>query len=361
MEGIEMRKKENRIETSQDLLGKYRSRLAKEGWLRSALCGLSTGFGADILCAAGFWVFGIKQFWVFIVVFAAVTAIATPLFYYGRFKSSRRQVASRIDMLGLEERILTMTQFENDDSYIARRQREDAMNALRSVNESFVKIAVSASMVVVCCVTCVLGVGATTASALSDKSLLDLIREKKEEEEALANTFYLTYGVKDNVGGRVDGELEQSVRGGEAGTTVQAVAEDGYIFIGWTDGYEDATRTDVDVKKDVTVNAVFVEAENNDEDDQTEEEKGEGEPGEGSSSTQQPGEPSDPSDSGDGTGDGAGSGADSASNQVIDGSTYYGDEYSGSLSDAQDSMNSDSNLSGDEKGVIGDYFHNIQK
>ena len=46
---------------------------------------------------------------------------------------------------------------------------------------------------------------------------------------------------------------------------------------------------------------------------------------------------------------------------MIDGSTYYGDEYSGSLSDAQDSMNSDSNLSGDEKGVIGDYFHNIQK
>lgn len=357
-----MRKKANQNETPQDLLENYRSRLAKEGWLKAALCGSSVGFGADILCALAFWVFGIKLFWICILVFAAVTAIATPLFYFCRFKNSRRQVASRVDMLGLEERILTMTQFENDDSYMARRQREDAMNALKSVNASFVKIAVSASMVVACCVTMVLGVGATTASAVSDKSLLDLLREKQEEREALANTFHLTYGVKDDVGGRVDGELEQTVKGGEAGKTVQAVAEDGYVFIGWTDGYEDATRTDADVQKDVTVNAVFVEIESNEEDDITDEEQGEGEPGKSNSnSPQQPGDPSDSSGDGDGEGDGAGAGTDAASNQVIDGSTYYGDEYSGSLSDAQDSMNSDSNLSGDEKGVIGDYFHNIQK
>ena len=356
-----MRKKVSQNETPQDLLKNYKSRLAKEGWLKAALCGMSVGFSADILCAIAFWIFGIKLFWICILVFAAVTAIATPLFYFGRFKSSRRQVASRVDMLGLEERILTMTQLENDDSYIARRQREDAMNALKSVNSSFIKIAVSASMVVVCCVTLVLGVGATTVSAVSDKSLMDLIREKQEEKEAIENTFHLTYGVKDSVGGRVDGELEQTVKGGEAGKTVQAVAEDGYVFIGWTDGYVDATRTDADVQKDVTVNAVFVEIESNEEDDITDEEKGEGEPGEGGNSQQQPGDPSETPDGGDGEGDGAGAGADAASNQVIDGSTYYGDEYSGSLSDAQDSMNSDSNLSGDEKGVIGDYFHNIQK
>lgn len=358
-----MRKNVSQNETPQDLLKNYKSRLAKEGWLKAALCGMSVGFSADILCATAFWVFGIKLFWICILVFAAVTAIATPLFYFCRFKSSRRQVASRVDMLGLEERILTMTQFENDDSYIARRQREDAINALKSVNSSFIKIAVSASMVVACCVTLVLGVGATTVSAVADKSLMDLIREKQEEKDAIENTFHLTYGVKDSVGGRVDGELEQTVKGGEAGKTVQAVAEDGYVFIGWTDGYVDATRTDADVKKDLTVNAVFVEIEDNEEDDETVEEKGEGEQGNGNNSDgqPQPGDPSDGSDSSNEAGDGAGAGADAASNQVIDGSTYYGDEYSGSLSDAQDSMNSDSNLSGDEKGVIGDYFHNIQK
>lgn len=355
-----MRKKVSQNETPQDLLKNYKSRLAKEGWLKAALCGMSVGFSADILCAAAFWVFGIKLFWVCILVFAAVTAIATLLFYFCRFKNSRRQVASRVDMLGLEERILTMTQFENDDSYIARRQREDATNALKSVNSSFIKIAVSASMVAIFCATLVLGVGATTASALSSKSLVAMIQENKTEPNS--GIFHLIYGVKGNIGGRVDGELKQNVGEGESGKIVQAVADDGYVFIGWTDGYEDATRTDVDVKKDVTVNAVFVEIEVNDEDDETEEEKGEGE-GNGSNSNgqQQPGDPSDGSDSSDGAGDGAGAGSDAASNQVIDGSTYYGDEYGGSLSDAQDSMNSNSNLSGEERGTIGDYFHNIQK
>ena len=103
-------------------------------------------------------------------------------------------------------------------------------------------------------------------------------------------------------------------------------------------------------------------AEADEEDDITDEEQGEGGSGNGNSNApQQPGDPGNSSGDGDGEGEGAGAGADSASNQVIDGSTYYGDEYSGSLSDAQNSMNSDSNLSGDDKGVIGDYFHNIQK
>jgi hypothetical protein len=356
-----MRKNVSQNETPQDLLKNYKSRLAKEGWLKAALCGMSAGFSADILCATAFWVFGIKLFWICILVFAAVTAIATPLFYFCRFKNSRRQVASRVDMLGLEERILTMTQLENDDSYIARRQREDAINALKSVNSSFIKIAVSASMVVACCVMLVLGIGATTASALSSKSLITMIQENKTEPTS--GIFHLIYGVKSNVGGRVDGELEQTVNEGESGKIIQAVADDGYVFVGWTDGHEDATRTDTEVSRDIVVNAIFIEIESDEEEDIAEEEKREGNPGNkgNNGAPKSPESPKDGSADGNGSGDGAGAGADAASNQVIDGSTYYGDEYGGSLSNAQDSMNSDSNLSGDEKGVIGDYFHNIQK
>ncbi len=356
-----MRKNVSQNETPQDLLKNYKSRLAKEGWLKAALCGMSVGFSADILCATAFWVFGIKLFWICILVFAAVTAIATPLFYFCRFKSSRRQVASRVDMLGLEERILTMTQFENDDSYIARRQREDAINALKSVNSSFIKIAVSASIVVACCVTLVLGVGVTTASALSNKSLITIIQ--RTETETDSSTFRLFYDVKDNIGGRIDGELKQTVNDGESGKIVQAVADDGYVFVGWTDGYMDATRIDVEVSRNIVVNAIFVEIESDEEEDVAEEEKREGNPGnKGNNGTPKDSEnPKDGSSDGNGSGDGAGAGADAASNQVIDGSTYYGDEYSGSLSDAQDSMSSNGKLSGNEKGFIGDYFHNIQK
>lgn len=347
--------------SSSTLLKQYKSRIVKENWIKSIMTGLIAGFSATTVCALICWIFGIKYLWIYILMFTAATALTTILSYFCKFKSSNRQLASRIDELGLEERILTMVQLENDDSYIAQKQREDAVSALSKLNSSLLKITVSISMIILCCVTFVVGASAATASTLTDTSLLDIIKQKQIEKETIQNTIHLRYGVKDDVGGRVDGELEQSLLRGNNGAMIQAVATDGYVFIGWTDGYEYSTRIDANVQKDITVNAIFISIEDDEEVDETLEEKQEGNSG-SSNATNQPGNQGNPADGGgDGQGEGAGTGADSSSNQVIDGSTYYGDEYGGSLSDAQDSMNSNTNLSGNEKGIIGDYFHNIQK
>ena len=59
--------------------------------------------------------------------------------------------------------------------------------------------------------------------------------------------------------------------------------------------------------------------------------------------------------------EGGAGGATNPSNQVIDGATFFGSEYGNSLSNAQDAVNSGTNLSGDQSGVIGDYFGNIAK
>lgn len=347
------------VETNKldKLLKNYRKRIVTEGWLKSTICGLTVGFCTNIVCATVFLFFGIKLFWVCILVFAAVTAIATTLFYFCRFKNSRRQVASRIDMLGLEERILTMTQLENDNSYIARRQREDAMNALKTVNEKLLKFAVSIPMIIICVVCCVLSVGTTTASALSNQGLVNKIDKTNDQY------FAAIYGVKNVEMGFVAGKLNQNIIVESRTEPVEAFANDGYVFIGWSDGYMDALRSDVVKKDGFEVYALFEPIEDNEEDDDsTNEERNEGNAGTTGSNQSEPGTPEDGSKvDGTGSGDGAGSGLDSASNQVIDGSTYYGNEYDSSLSDAQDSMNSGNNLTGDEKGVIGDYFHSIQK
>lgn len=353
---------QNKFNTSSStLLKQYKSRIVKENWIKSIMAGLIAGFSITTVCALTCWIFGIKYWWIYILMFTAATALTTVLSYFCKFKSSNRQLASRIDELGLEERILTMVQLENDDSYIAQKQREDAVNALSKLNSSLLKITVSISMIILCCVTFVVGVGAATASTLTNTSLLDIIHQNQKERETFKNTVHLLYGVKDDIGGRVDGELEQSLLRGNDGVMIQAVAADGYVFIGWTDGYEYSTRIDANVQKDITVNAIFISIEDDEEDDETLEEKQE-DSSDSSNTTNQPGNQGNPADGGgDGQGDGAGAGADSSSNQVIDGSTYYGDEYGSSLSDAQNSMNSDTNLSGDERGIIGDYFHNIQK
>lgn len=339
------------------LLKNYQKHISKEGWIKSTICGLTVGFCIDIICSIIFLLFGIKLFWIGIITFVAGTAFATPIFYNFKFKKNKRQVASRIDTLGLEERILTLVQFENDDSYIAQRQRKDAIDALQTVNKTLLKVAVSVPMIIICVVCCVLSVGATTASALSNQGLIDKIEETDDQY------FSAIYGVKNSEMGRVEGQLVQNVIAGEFTDPVEAIANDDYVFVGWSDGYMDAVRSDMINKDGFEVYALFEPIEDNEEDeDITKEERDEGDPSKTGTGKPMPGTPQDGSDGGNGeSGDGAGGGSESASNQVVDGSTYYGDEYDSSLSDAQDAMNSGNNLSGNEKDMIGDYFHNIQK
>lgn len=341
------------------LLKTFKRRIAKEGWINSILCGLLVGLGAETICSLAFWAFGIKLFWISIIVFAAVTGISVPLFYFCKFKRSTKYVASRVDMLGLEERILTMTQFADDDSFMARYQREDAMRSLEKVNSSLLKIVVSVPLIVVCSIALVAGIGTTTASAVSDKSLIDLINTANQPPVVYCT---VKYGVKDDIGGKVFGRCDQLVESGTSADAVQAVADENYIFIGWTDGCEDAYRTDAEIDKDLKAYAVFVPIEENDEEDEdmSDNESGSGSGDQGPQDSPIGDQNDKGPDGGDSDGDGASGGATNPSNQVIDGATFIGDVYGNSLSGAADAAGN-AGLDGNQSGMIGDYFGNIAK
>lgn len=375
------------VSEAEKLLAQYRSRLATEGWIKSALCGLIVGFALDILYTVLSLVFGIKMYWIGPVAFVVGVAAATPLFYFGKFKNSLRQVASRVDMLGLEERVLTMAQLEGDESFMARRQREDTIAALKKVNASLIKLAVSVPLIVVCATTAVVSATATTADALVDESLLQYISDSKTESETVY--YEIVYGVMDNEGGIIVGGPEQKeedrklgivrqkVAAGSTGEPMQAIADDGYIFVGWTDGVEDAFRADADVQNGFKVMAIFEPADANDFEDgdpsqdpsQDQDSNGSGDkrPWDEGKAPAKPGDPSDDGDGdgdgeGDGDGDGAGAGGSSLpGNQVIDGKTFYGNEYGNSLSEAQNATSGNTDLSGGQSDTISDYFNNIAK
>ena len=57
--------------------------------------------------------------------------------------------------------------------------------------------------------------------------------------------------------GRLEGELEQRITCGGMTSEVRAVADEGYIFIGWSDGKFSNPRKDINVKSDLTVTPVF--------------------------------------------------------------------------------------------------------
>lgn len=58
-------------------------------------------------------------------------------------------------------------------------------------------------------------------------------------------------------GGSIVGDLSQSVPAGMSGTEVEAIADDGFQFAGWSDGVASAIRKETDVSRDMTIRALF--------------------------------------------------------------------------------------------------------
>ena len=69
--------------------------------------------------------------------------------------------------------------------------------------------------------------------------------------------YTLNYAAQ--AGGYIRGNTSQTVLRGEDGTSVTAVAEDGYEFIGWSDGVRNATRKEENVQSSDTITAQFRE------------------------------------------------------------------------------------------------------
>jgi hypothetical protein len=170
---------------------KYYSKLRAEAILKSVLCGLAVGFGANFVAALATWFAPFEGLWISVGVLFAVTLIASPIFYFARFRLSDIKNARRLDRLGLEERLITMVEFDDDTSYVAQAQREDAKRALETIEKSQIKFKISKGIVAAVACLAILGTGMTTVSALSDygfmpggDEIVDSIIEEPQEEIA---------------------------------------------------------------------------------------------------------------------------------------------------------------------------------
>lgn len=392
------------LTVSKKLFQKYYARIAKESWLKAVLCGLIVGFSSLLVCSAIFWLIGFRYPWVGFIVFGVATAASTPLFYFEKFRPTIKQIAKRVDELGLEERLLTMQELENDTSYIAMRQREDAKAALATVNAGLVKIKVAISSIVALCLVVPTAAATTIASVLASTGKIasgsEIIQDQLKDP-----TYYEIEFVEEG-GGMIEGDIFQLVEEGKPIDEVTAVPDDEWYFVAWTweiDG-EEMTFDESDVffvegmvaDRPLVITAVFSElgegqGSGSGEGEGAEGEEGEagegdpgdeqapsdgdseGEDGEGEEGEESEGEEGEESEGegedGEGeegeTGDNAG-GKESPEkyndkNQIIDGQTYYGDEYDGALEDAMDDMGKSEEIPDDVKDAIKDYFDNIKK
>ncbi len=353
-----MRDKGETIMNGKKTFKKFYHRLALEGVLKAFMWALVIAFAACFVISFVSWFFPFNGLWLAIAVWGAFTCGFTVLFYFLRFRPTAQGIARRVDSLGLEERLITMAELENDESYIALRQREDAQAHISAFDTKAIKISVSLVLLVVACGMGVLGIGMATVETLSQNGITkggaDIIEELlPPEPEVYYSVSYLVEGE-----GYIEGEAEQMVLAGGDTTMVVAIPEEGWAFVNWQeDEVENPVRTDKDIRQEMIFTAVFAElgdGENGNGDEEGEESDApsdqpnpsEGE-GEGSGS-----QPSDPSDQ-NSPSDGAGGNSDNNDN-IIDGASDRKDfmDKEGQLDD----LASDGNISDGDKDILGGYM-----
>lgn len=385
---------------SNQVYDKYRSRLKAESIIKSLLCGFAVGLGVAAILTFIFWLTDFEYFWIGAIIGVALIGVATPLFYRFAFKPTVRSVAHRVDGLGLEERILTMTEFKDDQSYMAQRQREDAQAALAAMGTKDksvtrmpiripVKIIVAAVAVAVAFIPIqTIGILSYNGVMPKAKTIADTITDKDEVYHAVS---YLCEG-----DGYIEGDADQVVADGESTDEVMAVPEDGWFFVGWVDGEfvdalgvdgvmmgvqmgiiqldDEPLHVDENVTFDFEMYALFAEMQEGDGSGSGDGD-GEGEPGDGDgdSGAGDSGEPSQGGNSGDGqgnnsssgdpsdgNGNGAGGGDSLQDNTFLDGNTPLKDYYEEYYQEAMRLLAEGKDLPEDLRKIIEDYYGGIK-
>ena len=297
---------------------KHYIRLKREAILLSLMRGLTVGLGCGFISLLVLWFTSLNGLIISAAVMVGVTLIGTLAFYFFKHKPTVQSSAKRIDALGLEERLVTMIELENENSVMANLQREDAKRALESVVPSQIRFKMSKKTSILLAVTGVLFAAMLTVSILSALGLMPSGDELLGSAIDKAQEVYVsvTYDVEE--GGYIQGESDQLVLVGSDAETVRAVAEEGFVFVEWDDGYQDPERCDRNISSDVIFVAIFepIEEEGDDEEDGDGEEKPTDEP----TDNEKESEEGNPDDSESSSGGGA---KYEEKNQIIDGKTYY--------------------------------------
>lgn len=253
------------------VLKKYYGKIAREGLLKSVLLALIVALFIDAVVMLVFWLTGIKRIWFAVGIGVGCFIAFVPAAYFLFFRPTAKSMAKRLDSLGLEERLLTMNELQNDDSYIAARQREDAKRSLEKVNPKDIKFVLTKTTAVLLVVSLVCASSMTTVSALAQTGVIpggnEIIDEITKNEVYYTvkyagvdykNQDLSVYETPITVGGMFEGLEEQLIAVGENGEPILAVADPDWVFLCWGDGSEDPYRVEEAVVVD---DAVFDELE----------------------------------------------------------------------------------------------------
>ncbi len=356
-------------------LKSYFTKLNAEAALKASLLGFAVGFGAALLYAVASLLFFLKYHWIAYIVFGVFFAATFAIAFF-RLKPSQKQVAARVDLVGLEERVLTMNELKDRSDLVANMQREDTMQALQSVNAKKVVFAISLPLIIVASVISFLGLSTSVVTSLAANELIDVGQHigdgddpggiiPPRDDEGQIQYFTVEYLFEGE--GMIQGQVFQVVEKGGSTEPVLAVGDDEWGFMVWIeDGLEEPYRMEYDVQEDLVFTAIFMQGEGGSPSPN-------GQPTEGNEGQEADDDGQQPGDQGqegqdspdphsqDQPGGGAGGQYENV-NQVIDGETYYGGNvFENANAEMMEELSNSGDYSSEEQDLITDYFNTIKK
>ena len=394
-------------------MNKFRRKLKIESLIKSALYSLLVSALIFIFFQLFVWFFHLN---ILISVIPSIISfgVSFPLFYYKKFNYSEIQLAKRIDDLGLEERVLTMIELEGNDSFIAKKQKEDTIKVLKEVNQAnfkirYKKLSILSGLFTALAVLILSmsfafpniretiiahgepkytievsaeGLGfVIDYSKYENQSLINAVSKKQEQDQidkinnkeivelkqfptAFSNRISVNYRCFEDIDATMvlDGanfeDISYRIKSDEI-HILMALPYKGYVFIGWSDGCVSPFREIDNYSTDLI--ALFDEVSSVGEDlpdKQKEPGDKDGSDGGESDGIGPEGNGTGKTNNDDNWGDGA---KGSPANQVINGETYYGDIFNQSYQEAVERVKNNPNLTDAQKKAISDYFESIRK
>lgn len=399
----------------ENVLIEFKKKAKKQNIIKAGLCSVAISLLFIIPFLIAFWIMDYKyKFIICAGIFIVGISVLFPVLYFKKFKYTEIQLAKKIDDLGLEERVLTMIELKDNDSFIAKKQKEDTLNVLKTVDandlkgkykkQSFLSIFSTALASLVIALSLMFpniketiiahgepkytievsaeGLGfVIDYSKYENQSLINAVSKKQEQDQidkinnkeivelkqfptAFSNRISVNYRYFEDIDATMvlDGanfeDISYRIKSDET-HILMALPYKGYVFVGWSDGCVSPFREIDDYSSDLI--ALFDEVSSvgeNMPDKQEEHGDKDGSADSESDGIGPEGDGTGKTNNDDSWGDGA---KGSPANQVINGETYYGDIFNQSYQEAVERIKNDTNLTDAQKKAITDYFESIRK
>ena len=251
------------MKKNDQLFKTYKRRMTLSAVISSACYGLTLGAISAFVTALFCWIFNFDQIWPALTVWGGVAVISGTAVYFFKLRPDDMQIASKIDSIGLEERTITMMGLEGSDSTIAQLQRSDAVNKINGVSNEQIKSAfpiysLGVAATIAFAIAVLAGFAMTLLQGLTGAGILPAPDIAGGDKEKFVTVSYVV-----EEGGFINsasgiGE-EQILSPGQNAEPVTAEAEDGWVFVRWSDGSTNPGRTDRNITQNMIYTATFEE------------------------------------------------------------------------------------------------------